>query len=116
MPPLAPTTTAAGKYLRELRLSLGYETQGEFADELDVTQATVSRVEKGTRPLSRDLAFRLVTRVGADPTEVARYAGNPGLLNLMRYPEPDDRRDRLRPLIPHTSAPRTTPARSVAVA
>lgn len=80
MPPLAPTTTPSGTFVRELRLERG-ENQTEFAQALGVTQPTVSRVESGDRDLAPEFAWRLVTRVGADPSTVAAYVPLPGYLN-----------------------------------
>ena len=85
MPPLAPTTTPAGDYVRRLREQHG-DNQAEFAERIGSTQATVSRVEKGTgsyeRGLSQEFAWKLVSRLGVDANEVAGYVHIPGWVCL----------------------------------
>lgn len=110
MPPLAPTTTPAGDYVRRLRDQYG-DTQDEFAARIGSTQATVSRVEKGTgsysRGISQEFAWKLVSRLGIDANEVAGYVDIPGwkcLVQITRHIAATSR----------TLVPATTPTLKVA--
>lgn len=60
MPATAITvpTTEAGARLRELREAAGL-TQSDLAEKARMGQAYISKLEKGTRPLSGDAAIRL---------------------------------------------------------
>ena len=84
MPPLAPTTNPAGDYVRQLRERYG-DTQTDFAVRIGSTQATVSRVEKGTgsyaNGLTPEFAWKLVSRLGIDAKEVAGFVDSPGCLS-----------------------------------
>lgn len=60
--------------LRRLRLAAGL-TQEQLAEAADVTDATISRIERGRFSPSHDLLERLAQGLGVDPSDLVRKGG-----------------------------------------
>lgn len=66
------TTTPGGDALRAVREELGL-TQVQLGDAAHLNQGYISLIERGRRPLTPEVATRIIRRCGVDPMKLLPY-------------------------------------------
>lgn len=95
---LPPNDVVVGRALRELRLSLHIK-QSELARALNVTRATVTRWENGTRPMSVSTLLALAELLGAPASLLLPEQHRPAAPDAGKTPAAPERQPAGQPAI-----------------
>lgn len=75
------TISPGGDALRDLREEYGL-TQDQLAESTGVNQGYISLIERGKRPLTANVAWRVTSKLDVDPVRLLKYVETGG------YPQP----------------------------